>query len=120
MSSLSLMVHSCRISRNTPANDEGVIVAAWTDVATDVPCLMQEKSGAVKRGEAGAGLEYDAVIYLPPDTDIRPQGAGDQPDRVAITSPARLADRVFLVKFVSDDSGMGDHLKAFVQRLSKG
>lgn len=119
MSALSLMVHRCSIERNTPTNEHGQIKAHWAVLANPVRCLLQEKAGRLNRGPAGTALEYDAVLFLPPGQEVGPRGTQDRADRIVMLKPDRVADTVFLVLFVADRSGMGNHQTAYVKRYQQ-
>jgi hypothetical protein len=120
MSSLSMMVHRCTIQRDTPENVDGVIVPDWDDVATSQPCLIQEGSGRLRQSASGEYLLYSAIGFFPPSADLRPQALNDRSDRIVIESPSRLAGAMFTVLLVVDESGMGNHLTAYLDRLPAG
>lgn len=115
MSALSLMRHRCTIRRNTSENVDGVIRSEFTDLATNVRCLIQEKAGRVVLSPNGANLEYDAVCFLPPGTDIGPRGNDDVRDQVVQTFPATGV--IYLTTHVAERSGMGNHLTAYLKRF---
>ena len=115
MSSFSLMTHLCRVERNTPVNSDGFVSPGWATVESDVPCLMQQKRGVLQTGDGGLALQYDAVVFLPIDVDLKSSDTGDQPDRIIVTDPERLACTL-LVQHAADESGMGDHLTAWCRR----
>lgn len=108
--------HRCTIERQTKTNTKGEVSATWTENATGVRCWIQEKQGQLKFGESGAGLEYEAILFLKPGTDIKPQTADDVKDRIQITKPTRFGAAYFLVQHVADESGTEDHLVAFLKR----
>lgn len=115
MSSYGLMIHRCTIRRNTTTvSPSGHASAAFTDLATSVPCLEQQEKGRARLGGAGAYLEHDAIVFLPPGTDIRPRKANDLNDQLVVN------DTTYLVQFVGDEAGMGDHLTAWCKRLPSG
>ncbi len=120
MSSAAMMQHRCTIMRNTPANVDGQIVPDWANVTTGQRCLIQEGSGEVKATRGGQGLVYDAIGFFPAATDIRPRGQHDQSDRITLTAPTHLNGVTFLVNLVTDESGMGNHLTAYLTRLPAG
>lgn len=70
-------------------------------------------------GPDAAALEYDAIGFFPPGTDIRPVSASQQKDRIAMTSPTRMNGRKFLVLHVADECGMENHLTAFLQHVGE-
>lgn len=115
MSSAALMIHTATINRSTPTvGDTGRTSPAYSELAADVPCLLQEEKGGFRLGGAGVYLEYDAICFFPPDTDIRPKGANDLPDQVIVNGTT------FLCRFAGDESGMADHLTAFLKRFPAG
>lgn len=117
MSSASLMTHLCTINRTTQTNTDGVVTNDWEELAENVPCLLQEGAGSLRLTGGGQGLFYDAILFLPYDTDIKPQAKDDNNDQVVMTYPARLNGIIYLVKFAADESGQQDHLVAYLQRV---
>lgn len=117
MTSLSMMTHLCRVERNSPVNSDGFVSPGWHTVESDVPCLMQQKRGVLQSGEAGLALQYDAVLFLPIDVNLKSSNTGDQPDRIIVTDPERLRCTL-IVQHAADESGMGDHLTAWARRYS--
>lgn len=111
---MSLYSNQCTIERQTRANTNGVMVPTWASLATGQRCLRQMKAGSLKQGLAGRTLEYDAVLFVPPSVDIRPQKSGQLPDRVTITTPAN--GEKYLVQFVSDRSGKRHHLTCYLKQ----
>jgi hypothetical protein len=117
MSSTAMMKHSCTIQRNVQSNVDGVVQSAWSDLRTSVRCLVQEGAGSLRGNAAGQGLVYDAILFLPSGTNVRPQAGDDNNDRIVMSSPARLAGVVYLVKLAVDESGMEDHIVAYLTRV---
>ena len=117
MSSLSLMSHRCKIQRSGNTNVDGVIVRSWSDLATDVRCLVQESNGRFFHSPSGKFLDCSAVGFFPIGTDIKPQATGDVDDRIVMTSPTRLNNVIYSVLFACDEAGQGDHLTVYLQRL---
>lgn len=111
-----LLAHRCTIQRSNPANVDGVIVHEWEDVATGVRCLVQEDAGGPQKNEGGLTYTSGATGYFRPGTDLRPNTKQDQPDRIVMTSPSRLAGTVYQVGSVADESGVGHHLVATLSR----
>ena len=116
MSSLDMMQHSVWIQRETQTNTDGVIVPTWANFAGS-QALIQEGSGSLRNTPGGQGLVYDAICFLPPWTQIRPQAKDDIPDRIVVILPARLAGATYLVKLAVDESGMQDHIVAYLTRV---
>ena len=98
-------------------NVDGVIVPTWSALAKSVSCLLQEGAGRLQQTKAGQGLFYDAILFLPIDTDVRPQAGDDNNDRIIMTDPDRLSGSTFMVQLVVDESGMQDHLVAYLNRV---
>lgn len=119
MSAKSLMVNRCTIQRATITTTAGEQLRTWANSATGVRCLVQEDRGIVRQTAGGAGLEYDAIGFFPTGTDIRPQGNNDNADRIVMTKPSSPGT-TFVVKKVGDESGMGNHLTAYLKRLPSG
>lgn len=117
MSLRNLLKHRCTIRRSTPVNNDGVMQPAWSDVARCVPCLVQEGQGGLKRSASGEFLQYDAIGYFAPGTDIRPQAKHDRSDRLIMESPTRVKGARYTVLLVTDEAGMGNHLVAHLERL---
>jgi hypothetical protein len=113
----SLFRHRCRIERATATNTDGVVRLTWATVAASVPCLLQEGSGASKSSASGNALTYSGILFLPANSTARPQSRADEPDRVVMLSPPRLAGLTLRCDLVEDECGMSDHLTAFVTRL---
>lgn len=112
--SLGLLTHRCTIKRSAPTNVAGVLQPNWATLAANVRCLIQEKTGKTGTAGGGAGLEYDAVCFLPPGTNVRPRGTDDNPDQILHTTPA--TNVLYLVRFVADRSGKAHHLTAYLKR----
>lgn len=112
---IHLMTQTCDIERPTLTNVDGEFEREWETIDEDCRCLVQEKKGGRRLGPDGRLLAYDAVGFLPINTDIKPQGASDIPDRLiwkTIDPPV-----VFSVVLATDESGMLDHLTVYLQRL---
>lgn len=109
------MIHAATIRRNSPEiGATGRVEPSWSDLAADVSCLLQEEKGSFKLGGAGVYLEYDAICFFPSSTDIRPRGPNDLADQVVINGTT------YLCRFAADESGMSDHLTAFLKRFPAG
>lgn len=111
--------HECTIERQTKTKTKGETAATWSDNETGVRCWLQEQKGTLKFGDSGPGLEYEAILFLKPGTDIKPKGTDDIKDRVKITKPTRFNGFYFLVQHVADEAGTGDHLVAFLKRVKE-
>lgn len=119
MTSIALMRHRCTIERQTSSNSGGVESKAWASSATGVRCLIQEARGQQRSGPDAIALEYDAIAFFPPSTDIQPQSASQQRDRITMTSPTRMSGRKFTVVHVADECGMENHLTAFLKHVGE-
>lgn len=115
MSFDSLLRNRCTIRRATRANVDGVIQLTWSDLATQVPCLVQEGAGRVMPGKSGQALEYEAIGFFRFSQDIRPKGGDDTQDQIVMTTPATSVK--YLVLKVGDEAGIGHHLEAYLKRL---
>ena len=114
MSANSLMTHRCTIKRATNENVDGIVESSYsTTVSSGTRCLIQEKSGMTKAGPAGTNLQYDAICFLPFGTDIRPRTTNDNKDQLTQTTPSGAT---YLVNFVAERSGKGNHLTAYLTR----
>ena len=116
MSLTTLLRHRATIMRNVPTTSATRKVdAVWSELAADVPCLIQEGGtgdGAAggRLGAAGVYLEYDAIAFFLPDQDLRPRGANDLGDQVIANGTT------WLCRLVVDEAGMGNHQVAFLKR----
>lgn len=115
-----MLVHLATVKRNTVSNVDGVASPSLADDAAGVPCLLQEKIGRVQDGASGLWLEYDAVLFVPFGTDVRPKGSAgsDVPDVVVVTDQQGTTLGTFTVLHVADEAGMGHHLVASLRRSS--
>lgn len=117
---MSLLVHRCTIERPTTSNSDGEIVPSHAELATGVPCLVQESPGRMRLTAAGQFLQYDAIAFFRPTQDLKPGTSDNTRDRIVVTKPTRLNGTKFLVQHVADESGMEDHLTAFLTRAPAG
>lgn len=111
--------HRCTIERSTKTNTDGEIVTSWSDHKTGVRCWVQEKKGTFTFDRSGAGLEYEAIAFFKPGTNIKPGPQDDVKDRIKMTKPARLNGDRYLVMHVADEAGTADHLVAFLRRVKE-
>lgn len=110
-----LMGQTCDIERATRTVSAGMVSRTWAAVVSDLRCTVQEKRGGQKIGPDGRLLEYDAIAFVPINTDVRPQGASDIPDRLIWKTID--PEVVFSVVLAADESGMLDHLTLYLRRL---
>jgi hypothetical protein len=120
MSALAMMKHACTIKRGTKTNTNGEIIVTYADAVTSQRCLLQESGGRYQSGPGGSSLLYNAILFLPIDADVKPQGGDDVRDQIVMSSPTRLNGRKFLVVHACDEDGMGNHLTAFLERVAVG
>jgi hypothetical protein len=120
MSVLSLMNHRVTIQRSAQSPSRGVQKKTWSDLATDVRCRIHEKRGSINTGQAGQSVEYDAWMFVPASTDIRPKNATDEPDRVVVTSHPAYTGTTFGVVWAGDRSGKASHLTVYLRRRPAG
>lgn len=118
MSIRDLLTHNCTVARPTKTNTDGEFEHSFSDVATGVPCLIQEGRGEVRFGETGESLVYDATAFFLPSQDVRPRGQHDQSDRLLMTHPASFNGIKFTCLAVVDESGQEHHLTAYLRRLA--
>lgn len=110
-----MMVHTCTIRRNTPATSASRQVSAvYANLATGVACFEQQQIGRSRLGGAGVFLEFDAIVFLPSGTDVRPKNACDIPDQLVVNGTT------YLVQWAGDENGMEDHLTAYCKRFQSG
>ncbi len=84
MSLTGLMHTEVEIRRATKdVGDNGEVELAWQTVAT-MKCALAPARGNAARDAAGEVVTVDAVAYLPADTDVRPKGPDQTPDRLRI------------------------------------
>lgn len=106
MSVASLLTQRCTIQRATITNSGGEVSSTYATITngTDVPCLVQEKSGRLRSTGAGQVAEYNAVIFFGAGVDVRPAAENsDLPDKIILTTPAN--SRTYMVVYVSDETG---------------
>ena len=63
--------------------DTGEVSATYA-LDSITKCALVRRRGRTVRGVAGEELYVDAVAYLPPGTDVRPEGPGEAPDRLRV------------------------------------
>ncbi len=82
---------------------------SYSVAATNVPCLIQQKTGKVSSGPDGTDLNFSAVGYFLPSQDIRPgAGADAHCDKVIYGGAA------YKVVFASDQAGKGRLTTAYL------
>ncbi len=118
---LNLMQKRATIKRRTPTMD-GLSLNPGTPetVASGVACLIQEKMGGSRPTQMGERLIYDAVAYLPINTDIEPRKGTNQTDTLVVEShPTIPVGSEFLVVHVANRGGVqslaAQHLQAFLK-----
>lgn len=114
-----MLRHRCHVYKPRIQNTDGVETKLWAIKERDLPCLLQEKSGLVRKDSFGESVEVDGVLFIAAGTDMKPRKDGEIQDRVEIILPENGG--FFLVEFVSDESGLADMpglacLKAIVKR----
>ena len=106
MSLESLLVQTCEIHRWSPrsvGSDRTLDGGRYTLLTSGVRCNVQEKSARIKKTIGGQIVEFSAVGYFEPETDLRaaPQD-GQHEDLVVLSDGSR-----FFVKGVTDQTGRG-------------
>lgn len=111
MSLQSLLSHTCTIRRATVSVGlTGVPEATYADLQTGVRCLLQGKSGRTTNAQFGLDMQFDAVLFVTPDTDLQPaQNDGSHPDQVVIGAAT------YTVQAVIDRSGKANHKTAYLK-----
>jgi hypothetical protein len=75
------------ISRATSTvQSGGEVDISWSDVATDVPCLVQISQVKIKNTDAGRTLSAKAKMFFMANADIRPAEVGEMSDRITVDS----------------------------------
>lgn len=113
MSLRSLLSQTCTIKRAAvTVGSTGLPAVAYTNTSTLVPCLLQGKSGKTVNGANGLDITFDAVLFVQPGVDVRPQqGTGDHPDQIVIGSVT------YTVQAVVDRSGKANHKTCYLKGL---
>lgn len=88
----------------------GEVALNWTHVAS-VRCSLRRSRGGLVRGPAGETLAADFVAYLPPGVDIRPEFAGQTPDKL------RIEGRDYLCVFVDRGPSRSSPIKVGLKHL---
>lgn len=122
---LEILIHTCTIQRKgTGSTDEsGAKVGAWTNLATGVACLLEDKSildDQVQVTSSAKGVFVEALLFLPGDRDIT------ENDRVA--SIVRTSDSatiqsgplyVLEINRIDDpDEGDEHHVEVLLSRMA--
>jgi len=117
MSFNSMLKHKCTIFRPNDTYDSGELVKDTpTTVKTNQKCLLQEKPGMIVHHESGQELKFDATLFLPKNTDIKPQTGDDVNDSIQMTGNK---SGYYEVVWVGDISGQNHHLEAKLKRIKK-
>lgn len=111
--------HRCTINRLETTWTDGEAVKTPTAVATNVQCWLQENRGQIGDLTTGAQLEYDAVMFFPFPTDVRPQGgqSGESNKDQLVMTRHPVVGLKLLVQHVRDTSGKAHHLTAYVKHV---
>jgi|GEM_PF-2038018 len=117
MSFEDLLEHECTIKLSTVTDSFGVETKGWANSSTGNLCAIQERSGKIESTKVGHFHEYTAVGYFLPDANLKPRGGDDQFDLIVLTAPTAMSGFTYQVIHVSDASGRGHHLKAYLKRV---
>ncbi len=101
-----MLRHRCHVYKPRIQNTDGVETKLWAIKERDLPCLLQEKDGLIRKDRFGESVAVDGVLYIAAGTDLKPRKDGDIQDRIEIILPENGG--FFLVEFVSDESGLAD------------
>ena len=108
----ALLRHRATITRQVAtkdANHETARVA--TEVATDVPCLVQSQGRNRMTTVHGVTLDWDGIAFFRPGQDIQAKTTDDYPDTITVDSVQ------WQVLTVDDAAGQGHHLEARLKRV---
>ncbi|HBH51678.1 MAG TPA: hypothetical protein DDY91_07290 [Planctomycetaceae bacterium] len=113
MSLTSLLSQTCTIRRaSVSVSATGLPTATYADLTTGVRCLLQGKSGRTSGGPQGLDFAFDAVLFVPPGTDVQPgQNDGSHPDQIVIGTAT------YTVQAVVDRSGKANHKTCYLKGL---
>ena len=113
MSLRSLLSQTCTIKRAAiTVGSTGLPAVSYSDSSAGVPCLLQGKSGRTVNTANGLDITFDAILFVLPEVDVRPQqGAGDHPDQVVISGAT------YTVQAVVDRSGKANHKTCYLKGL---
>jgi len=75
-------VHLIKLYRNSAAKAaSGRVLNSWT-YQREVSCLWFPKGGDIVESKFGRAFQCDAIAWIDPSEDVRPQKAGEEPDLV--------------------------------------
>lgn len=81
-------------------DDYGESTPSWSSSSTDVPCLLQQKTGTISMGSGGREYVFSAMAYFETSADIEPEaGSTGEGDRIIVDSPT------YQVRGVGDECG---------------
>ena len=111
-----LLVNTATIARwtRTLGSDLTYDAPSWSTVATGVACNLQERGARGMATVARSQVQYDAVGYFPPETDLRPD-ASDKAEGDRVT----VGGKIYTVVAVLDQVGRGAFLKALLRRTDR-
>lgn len=112
MSFTSLLNQTATIERNSsPAvGDTGKVSAAWSTVATGVPCAIQPHTVRSTDEAFGQALNATHVGYFLAGADIEPEGDNGKPDRVTVDGVK------YLCRGVENPAGRGKLKEVLLER----
>ena len=115
-----LFEHRCTIIRSSQAVSGGEVTKTPANLATDVPCLLQEGRGRTRNTETGEVMDYDGILFLAPDQDLRPNATNSEPDVILMTGHpvTSIVNGKYRVMKTGDESGQGILQEAYLSRLS--
>lgn len=65
---------------------EDVVTELDNDPETDMPCRVEEGRGRVTTTNAGSSVDYDAIMFIPANRDIREGARGVRADEVIVNN----------------------------------
>jgi hypothetical protein len=101
MSVAGLLTQRATIQRwARTVDDYGESTPTWANNSTDVPCLVQQKSGSIAMGSGGREYQFSAMAYFETSADIEPEaGSSGEGDRVVVGAAT------YQVRGVGDECG---------------
>lgn len=105
MSLRSMLRQRCKVERwsSRVPHSSGVLQSGYETVATNVPCLIQDKNATLEATVGGRNVTFDAEGFFKQRSDIRPGRTDtEHPDRVTLT---RNGTGVYLTRGTLDEAG---------------
>lgn len=107
MSAEALMINRCTVERWSPrtaGSDYTLDTTGWASNATDVRCLIQDRTAVEVRTIGGVTVRFNAVGFFPQSADLRPiLPSAPEGDRIVLTTPS--GGGAYYVRGVTDEAG---------------